>query len=222
MKNLIIIFCLSLSIPLQAQFTRDQAINKLIEDVIGADSLLYHFFFSKTELMFENDTLRGDVQDTWHICPYAESWVFFIDDLPVAYWAHPCRWIFFDAESGEYHIIQEEWPPLHYLSNYELSLQEWEWIQNPVGINKSENGAAWMIYPNPADQQIEIEYPRVEVWIGTSIEISSVTGTPIKKYEIQPGDFSCKIRIDDLKPGFYLIRMIQQGEIVATEKLVKK
>jgi len=39
------------------------------------------------------------------------TWFVFIDDAPEAFFAHHCRYVFIDATSGTYEVIQESWPP---------------------------------------------------------------------------------------------------------------
>ena len=40
-----------------------------------------------------------------------EEWFFFIDDMPMANWEHPCRYVFVDKETGEYTTLDANSPP---------------------------------------------------------------------------------------------------------------
>lgn len=42
----------------------------------------------------------------------ASTWFIFIDDSPQAFYAHPTRYVFIDAQTGSYDISNESWPPL--------------------------------------------------------------------------------------------------------------
>lgn len=43
--------------------------------------------------------------------PDYESWLFFIDDMPFANWAHPCRYIYVNIVGGEYEVHEHKMPP---------------------------------------------------------------------------------------------------------------
>ncbi len=43
-----------------------------------------------------------------------KSWFFFIDDCPLANWAHPCQYVlisYYESWGDNYCIIYEDWPP---------------------------------------------------------------------------------------------------------------
>ena len=42
---------------------------------------------------------------------FKKAWLFFVDDQPDANWGHKCRYIFVDAESGKYQVINSLTPP---------------------------------------------------------------------------------------------------------------
>lgn len=44
---------------------------------------------------------------------YENYWFFFIDDLPSAIFAHPCRYVFVFVNSGNCVIIDEDWFPVN-------------------------------------------------------------------------------------------------------------
>ncbi len=46
------------------------------------------------------------------VSPKFDSWFFFIDDMPNANWEHPCRYVFVNSTTGEYHIYNKQRPPL--------------------------------------------------------------------------------------------------------------
>ena len=46
------------------------------------------------------------------------TWFIFIDDSPQAFYAHPTRYVFIDAQSGSYDISNESWPPL--INNFSM------------------------------------------------------------------------------------------------------
>jgi predicted lipid-binding transport protein (Tim44 family) len=42
---------------------------------------------------------------------FSQSWFFFIDDQPEANWQHHCRYVFVDAEKGEFEVLKSLTPP---------------------------------------------------------------------------------------------------------------
>ncbi len=48
---------------------------------------------------------------TTELSPAYTSWLFFIDDAPMANWGHQCRYVYVNVVDGEYEIHQNSWPP---------------------------------------------------------------------------------------------------------------
>lgn len=47
--------------------------------------------------------------------PYAESYLYLIDDTPLANWSHPCRYVFLNKEDrNQYKVINSTSPPLNF------------------------------------------------------------------------------------------------------------
>lgn len=44
--------------------------------------------------------------------PYAQNWVYFTDEHPMARWGHPCRYILVNAASGAYKAFEKICPPV--------------------------------------------------------------------------------------------------------------
>ena len=88
-----------------AQFTRQQAIDKVLNEIVVADTANNNVY-SAYELKNYHDSVNL-VFDKTLLCPYNNNWVFFVDDYPTAGWTHPCRYIFMDSLTGDYQIINE-------------------------------------------------------------------------------------------------------------------
>lgn len=59
-----------------------------------------------------NHVLRTlDPRDPDIPLPYAENWVFMIDDNPGANWAHPVRWVVVSADLGDHVVYEQDWIP---------------------------------------------------------------------------------------------------------------
>ncbi len=101
----ILIYSIALS-----QFTRNQAIDLVMNDILGADTSqvdVYASFDLKSQpaevVLADNQTLS---------CPYADNWVFFIDDERYSFWYHPCRYIFVNSQDGNFSIINRRLFPI--------------------------------------------------------------------------------------------------------------
>ena len=55
--------------------------------------------------------------------PYSNNWIFFVNDNPYGLWTHPCRYIFVDAETGQYSIVDEVVYPIGLADNFEVISQ---------------------------------------------------------------------------------------------------
>ncbi len=75
----------------------------------GVDYWLYQY--SKT--VSSSDTIK-----LWNrkiSSPFKESVLFFIDDVPLANWTHPCRYVFVDKQNqNSYEVISETSPPTNF------------------------------------------------------------------------------------------------------------
>ena len=95
-----------------------------------------------------NDISSQDGLQLWDktlSCAYSSNWVFFVDDYVFANWAHPCRYIFVNSETGEYQIVNETAPPK--LCDFEkISGVE---IPEPIVLPTDPNSIIETREPNP-------------------------------------------------------------------------
>jgi len=98
-----------------AQFTRQQAIDLILNDVLTEelDNIDVYASFSS----FTDDTPLIDNDNATN--PYAGSWVFYVNDSPFAAWYHPCRYIFVSGSSGDYTTVNKEIYPKYLSTDYE-------------------------------------------------------------------------------------------------------
>lgn len=108
-KYFIILLMLLSNSVLIAQFTRQQAIQKVLNEIVVADTGKINVY-AGTVIKSNQDSIVL-IFDTTLQCPYTYNWVFFIDDNPIAGWAHPCRYIFMDSLTGAYQIIEQNQYP---------------------------------------------------------------------------------------------------------------
>jgi hypothetical protein len=88
------------------------AIDILVSEIIppAADDSRISAFMPSQPLV------KGDVVTSEDGTAYPpidqDTWLIFIDDNPQAFYAHPTRYVFINAKSGEYDIYDQSWPPL--------------------------------------------------------------------------------------------------------------
>jgi len=97
-------------------YTRDLAVEKVISDIMF-DSL------ESKDLYYTPGIIQAGRRIT---NPYGgsyeaekDSWFLFIDDLPEAFYAHDCRYVFVEIWGGDATVYDEQWPPELELIQYE-------------------------------------------------------------------------------------------------------
>ncbi len=107
-KTLLVVIMLVILTSLFADYTRNEARNLVLGQILSED-------IGKVDIYeFKSNLTKQKGLDLWdkHInCPYENNWIYFIDDLVFANWEHPCRYIFVDVETGNYQIINEKIHP---------------------------------------------------------------------------------------------------------------
>lgn len=136
---------LTVALTTTAQFTREQAINLALNQILLNDLDHIDVYAS-----FEVETGPGEIllgDQTLLILPYMSNWVFFVDDHPFANWLHDCRYIFVNEENGEYIIIDKMIYPDQMALQYELVSQ----IPRPVtpDLPADPNAMITGLSPNP-------------------------------------------------------------------------
>ncbi len=224
MKPFLFVFSFVLiSSTIKAQVTQYDAINTIANDVVGIDSLEIHHLFSKYEKMYQGDTLWLEGMVEYYLAPYEENWVFFVDLMPVAFWAHPCYIIFFNAENGDYTINNDEWPPAPFLTGSTQFFEEWEWIQTVGSKPNQTNIKVFNIYPNPFSDKISIEFKNFNKRV-LKARIIDISGKIVFSQEKTISSESVSptiINTKTLKPGLYFIQLSDENEILYSGKIVK-
>jgi hypothetical protein len=109
---IISIFCLTL----QAQFSSQQAIDLVLNQVLSSELKIIDVFMSNETKSGQSVILLENNQTV--TMPYSSNWVFFVNDSPFANWAHPCRYIFVDEVTGNYQTVSQSFFPPDWKSSY--------------------------------------------------------------------------------------------------------
>lgn len=204
----------------EQEYTREEAIDIIINEVVGADSLEIKELFSRKEKMTFGDSLWMFQHDYYYFCHFYEQWVFFINDAPPAYWAHPCRVIFFKVSSGVYTIHEDDWPPDPWLENFSLFLEEWDWITSVDISSSAEQAYEFNLFPNPSKDNISIQCtsnPEASI----SIYISDITGKAVYQMTNENQSEIIILNTSELKNGLYFMNVFENGVLIQQEKFVK-
>jgi len=125
-----------------AQFTRQQAIDKVLNEIVAADTGRINVYAVNTLRSYQDHINLN--YDTMLTCPYNYNWVFFVDDHPNASWAHPCRYIFIDNSTGAFQIVNENQYPECFITTeceeYEVVSQIYRYP--PVALPPNQNPPA--------------------------------------------------------------------------------
>jgi hypothetical protein len=107
---LLLITAWLLGCPPNEKITRDQAWEIVKKNIFNGNPENCIVYVS------QNVMTKGQEIKSWqqvYTVPsnFPGAWFFFVDDQPGANWGHQCRYIFVDADTGKYHIINALTPP---------------------------------------------------------------------------------------------------------------
>jgi hypothetical protein len=91
-------------------------------------------------------------------------------------------------------------------------------IMTPQYVEEDEFLKQILIFPNPADDILIIHSSNNELI--NSIEIMDITGKVIDKHILNAEKY--ELSISDLKPAFYLVKIITNNNSIYTKKIIKK
>jgi len=202
------------------ELTREEAIEIVINEIIDADSLEYKQLFSRYEQFFYNDTLWMLEGDYYHLYSYYNGWVFFIDDAPIANWAHPSRIVFINAYGGNPYIIEDIWPPYPYFENWNLFLEQWEWITTVDDQSDIHKKSEFSVFPNPCKNFIQLKLKDLK-YSEAQISITDLNGQIISSETQYILSELTEIKTTDLQPGMYFIHLTYDGHLLHLEKFLK-
>lgn len=115
-KVLLLLGMLVMSFHGFAQVSKQQAIQIVMESVVGNDSTEVNVYMEPLSLtnpyyvMSPYDSIQS---------PYSNYWLFFIDDMPDYMWYHACRYVFVNASNGIVQTIAKQKPPTRLFKYYE-------------------------------------------------------------------------------------------------------
>lgn len=109
-RLLSVLFLLLISVTTIARdnISRDEALNIIKEKLSLEQNTSVEIFVCDSIVKQSSPIalLSKEIQS-----PNYDSWCFFIDDNPMANWAHPCRFVFVNPETGDLEIIKNNMPP---------------------------------------------------------------------------------------------------------------
>lgn len=106
-KNIIALLLLSISVIANAQITKSAA-DSLVLNMLNNDTTIA--VYTIDESMGSNVSIYTAVGDEL-TSPYDNSYIYFIDDIPMANWAHSCRYCFVNSANGNTFVINQDCYP---------------------------------------------------------------------------------------------------------------
>jgi len=92
------------------EIDKDGALAILLGEIIKpADAYEWISAYMLSEPLQSGDTVTSEIGSQYPI--QDNTWFVFIDDQPQAFFAHGTRYVFIDAQTGDYEIKPESWPP---------------------------------------------------------------------------------------------------------------
>jgi hypothetical protein len=125
---LLITIILQLPFVSIGQFSRQQAIKLVLNQILDADTSQINVYSSYDTIPDTSYIILSNGQTISPLYPY--NWVFFLDDNPLANWNHPCRYIFINSSTGDFTIDSSICNPIGLQTNYQGILIN---IQPPDG-----------------------------------------------------------------------------------------
>gem|GEM_PF-1721203 len=93
---------------LNLYYDLDTAIQTVISDILFDSLALKDLYYAPNILAPGTKIVRPS---GGQIILEKYSWFIFIDDLPGAFYAHPCRYVLLELWGGKISIYDEQWPP---------------------------------------------------------------------------------------------------------------
>jgi len=131
--------------PSFAQFTRQQAIDKVLNEILPADTGNINLYIA-TDVYTGSENIELP-DGSLILNPFENNYVFFVNDFPFANWNHPCRYIFISQATGDYSVVYKNVYPLGVNDDFTVVLE----IPVPVPANLPVNTEAVVtgLSPNP-------------------------------------------------------------------------
>jgi PKD repeat protein len=99
----------TVSVP-PPEIDKDGALAILLGEIIKpADAYEWISAYMLSKPLQSGDTVTSEIGNQYPI--QGNTWFVFIDDQPQAFFSHDTRYVFIDAQTGDYEIKPESWPP---------------------------------------------------------------------------------------------------------------
>ncbi len=120
--------------------------------------------FMLSEPLEAGDVVSSDSGTDYPI--NTNTWFIFIDDNPEAFYAHGTRYVFMDAVTADYDIVNESWPPdINGFSMWDTQnvdrghlIEVYSILDNPAPISGSTSNAPEGDYGDAPDGQLDVYY----------------------------------------------------------------
>jgi hypothetical protein len=155
------------------------------------------------------------------IKPLPGNWLFLeVDDCWIFnFWTGHCfsDYYWYEGLGGPYHYCDEGWSKIiRELVYYKKGDEEWGTPLVIVGVDEQNISQNARIYPNPARQVINVQLS--EAALPAKIEIFNVMGSLLREFVLT--EANQQISLQQLTPGLYFYRIVNEKEVLGSGKLV--
>ena len=146
MKKLFLLITLMLELLpaylCKAQITKDQAIEIVLQSIIGnkADSVNVYMESNEQTSSFYVLSPYDSIRTL-----FSSYWLFFIDLKPQYGWSHPCEYAFINSENGDNSIVLKRLPPVNWATIEDVSVP----LPLIVSPPNFDNQSTHLPYPSP-------------------------------------------------------------------------
>ena len=144
-KNLLLFGMLFIPILYFAQVSKQQAINLVMEKVVGSNSTNVNVYM---EPVLQMDFYYKMSHYDSIASPYSNYWLFFIDDMPGYGWGHDCRYVFVNSDCGIISITNSHIPPYHRKLYLEIVSEPVTFVIPPINIDTTKQTLVNYDYPS--------------------------------------------------------------------------
>ncbi|MBQ8956902.1 MAG: T9SS type A sorting domain-containing protein [Bacteroidales bacterium] len=144
-KVLLLLGMLSLSFWGFAQVSKQQAINLVMDSIAKKDAVNINVY---VDPLLQTDSYYKMSRYDSIQSPYANYWLFFIDDMPEYGWGHDCRYVFVDSDCGIITVASNHIPPYHFKLYMDVVSESIAFVSPPIYSDTMEQTLVNYDYPS--------------------------------------------------------------------------
>lgn len=195
------------SVDLKAYYDKSKAVIKLNWNMVNTNTRTGYILLKSTDGQTWSEVSKETDLDS-----YKQKGSFFYDDR-----------LFTPGNKNSYRIrIFDQQNNTVALSPIVAVTPNAPMLPSPAAI--TPNNGSWIIYPNPVNDVLTLNYKGSEPIKGIiNVQITDMTGKVVSKFRAASTNTSVQITLSsNLKSGMYAVQMIIENEMVFSSKFLKQ